>query len=139
MHATDRYDGYLLFAYENGKMTKIPVSSYATKTNRKKLANAYNSGSPLIDIFYLENDMDFAAFSSIDKVLVFNTAQINPKTTRSSQGVSVLKSKKGSIMAKVVPLAEAKLSDPEYYRANIPAIGCYLKEEDKEDSQVKMF
>lgn len=139
MHATDHYEGCLLFAYENGKMTKIPVSSYATKTNRKKLANAYNSGSPLVDIFYLENDMDFAAFSSIDKVLVFNTAQINPKTTRSSQGVSVLKSKKGSIMAKVVPLAEAKLSDPEYYRANIPAIGCYLKEEDKPDSQLKMF
>ena len=120
-------------------MAKIPVLSYATKTNRKKLANAYNTESPLVDIFFLEEDRDFAAYSSIDKVLVFNTAQINPKSTRDSQGVSVLKSKKGSVLTKVKPLEEANLKDPEYYRANIPAIGCYLKDEDKEDAQIGLF
>ncbi|HBR02615.1 MAG TPA: topoisomerase IV, partial [Ruminiclostridium sp.] len=136
MFATDHYEGHFLFAYENGKMAKIPLSSYATKTNRKKLANAYSLESPLIDIFFLGEDRDFAARSSIDKVLVFNTSQINPKTTRSSQGVSVLKSKKGSFLTKLLPAEEARLSDLDYYRANIPAIGCYLKEEDKEDRQI---
>lgn len=139
MHATDNYEGYFLFAYENGKMAKIPLSSYATRTNRKKLANAYNSDSRLVGILYLSADTDLAAFSSIDKVLVFNTSQINPKTTRDSQGVSVLKSKKGSVLKKVARLSEAGLSDPEYYRANIPAIGCYLKAEDREDNQIGMF
>jgi DNA gyrase subunit A len=139
MHTTDDFTGYFLFAYESGKMSKVPVSSYATKTNRKKLANAYYAGSPLVDIFFLEEDADFAAFSSIDKVLVFDTSQINPKATRDSQGVWVLKSKKGSTLRKVLPLSEANLNDPEYYRANVPAIGCYLKEEDKEDVQIGLF
>ena len=139
MHATDNYAGHMLFAYANGKMAKVPVASYATKTNRKKLANAYSDESPLVDLFFLQEDKDFVAFSSIDKVLVFNTSQINAKTTRNSQGVSVLKSKKGSVLSKLKPLEEDKLSDPNYYRANIPAIGCYLKEEDKEDVQIGLF
>ncbi|NLM76103.1 MAG: topoisomerase IV [Clostridiaceae bacterium] len=139
IHATDDYQGHFLFAYENGKMSKIPVSSYATKTNRKKLSNAYSNASPLVDIFFLPEDKDFVAFSTIDKVLVFNTSQINPKVTRDSQGVWVLKSKKGSKLRKILPLEEANLSDPEYYRANVPAIGFYLKDEDKEDTQIKMF
>jgi DNA gyrase subunit A len=120
-------------------MSKVPVSSYETKTNRKKLSNAYNAISPLVGIFFLEEDMDFAAFSSIDKVLVFNTSQIRPKATRDSQGVWVLKSKKGSTLRKILPLNETNLNDPEYYRANVPAIGCYLKEEDKEDTQIGLF
>jgi DNA gyrase subunit A len=139
IHATDNYSGHFLFAYENGKMAKIPVSSYATKTNRKKLSNAYYAESPLVEMFFLEEDMEFAAFSSIDKVLVFNTSQINPKATRDSQGVWVLKSKKGSTLSKIVPLSESNLKDPEYYRANVPAIGCYLKEEDKEDTQMSLL
>lgn len=139
MFATDSYAGQFLFAYENGKMAKVPVSSYATKTNRKKLANAYNAESPLLEMFFLDEDRDYVAYSSIDKVLVFNTAQINPKTTRDSQGVAVLKSKKGSFLCKLVSLNEAMLSDPDYYRANIPAIGCYLKEDDKEDTQIGLF
>ncbi len=138
MHATDNFTGYMLFAYENGKIAKVPVSSYATKTNRKKLTNAYNEESPLVDMFFLQEDKDFVAYSSIDKVLVFNTIQINPKTTRNSQGVGVLKSKKGSILCKLKPLDEDRLSDPDYYRANIPAIGCYLKEDDKEDVQISL-
>ncbi len=139
MHTTDDFTGHFLFAYESGKMSKVPVSSYATKTNRKKLSNAYYAESPLVGIFFLEEDTEFAAFSSIDKVLVFNTSQINPKATRDSQGVWVLKSKKGSTLRKILPLGEANLSDPEYYRANVPAIGCYLKEEDKEDVQIGLF
>ena len=139
MYATENYDGYFLFSYENGKMAKIPLSSYATKTNRKKLSNAYNAASKLVDMFFLEADTDFAAFSSIDKVLVFNTSQINPKATRDSQGVNVIKSKKGSVLSRVVPLSETKLNDPDYYRANIPAIGYYLKEEDKENLQIGLF
>ncbi len=130
--ATDDYHGAMLFSFANGKIAKIELSSYATKTNRKKLANAYAQAAPLINIQYLEAELDLVAFSSINKVLIFNTENINAKTTRNSQGVQVLKGKKGSRMIAVQKLTEVTLSEPDYYRTkNIPAVGCYLKEEDK--------
>lgn len=138
--ATDNYQGYLLFAFENGKMAKIDLQSYATKTNRKKLANAYSDLSPLVRIFFLEQDVELAAFSSIQKVLIFNTQNINAKSTRDSQGVQVLKGKKGSRMIAVKTLEEVNFADFDYYRTkNIPAVGCYLKDEDKEERQVNLF
>lgn len=139
MVATDDYKGYLLFSFENGKVAKIDLASYATKTNRKKLANAYSDLSPLVNIMHIIEDMDLVAFSSINKALVFNTSAINSKTTRNSQGVQVLKSKKGSIMTAVKPLSQVNFKDPDYYRTqNIPAVGCYMKSEDEEDKQIKL-
>lgn len=139
IHATDNYEGNMIFGYESGKVAKVPISSYATKTNRKKLANAYYANSPLVGIYFLHQDMDFVAYSSINKVLLFNTSQITPKTTRNSQGVAVLKSKKGSRLTRIIPLEEIKFNNPEYYRANIPAMGKYIKAEDKEDTQIGLF
>ncbi|MBP7176624.1 MAG: topoisomerase IV [Thermoclostridium sp.] len=140
MVSTEDYSGYMLFSYQNGKSAKIPLSSYATKTNRKKLANAYSDLDPLCDIRFLQEDRELAAFSNIDKVLIFNTTEINAKTTRDSGGVQVMKSKKGSFMSKIRELNELTFTDLDYYRTkNIPAIGCYLKEEDKEERQVTMF
>jgi len=136
MVATDDYGGYILFAYENGKFSKIELKSYETKTNRRKLANAYSDLSKLVCIMYLDSDTDLVAFSSINKVLVFNTANINPKTTRNSQGVQVMKGKKGSTVTKVAKLEESGITNFDYYRTkNIPAVGCYLRPEDVEDNQ----
>ena len=138
--STEDYSGNMLFSYQNGKSAKIPLSSYATKTNRKKLAKAYSDDSPLCDVRFLVEDRELAAFSNIDKVLVFNTTCINIKTTRDSGGVQVLKSKKDSYMSKIRELSELAFTDLDYYRTkNIPAVGCYLKEEDKEEKQVTMF
>ncbi|MGI6776910.1 MAG: DNA gyrase subunit A [Acetivibrionales bacterium] len=137
--ATDNYEGNMFFVYENGKAAKIPMDSYATKTNRKKLANAYCSLSKLVYIAYIEKDMELVAFSSINKVLVFNTSSINPKSKRDSQGVQVLKSKKGSTLVEVKSIDEVSFKDPDYYRTkNIPAVGCYLKDEDMNDTQVRL-
>ena len=137
--ATDEYTGHMLFFYENGKASKIPLSSYATKTNRKKLANAYSDAAPLIRMFYTGEELELIAVSSIKKVLVFSTEGINPKTTRDSQGVQVLTSKKGSTLIAIKTLDEMLLADYDYYRTkNIPAIGCYMKEEDKADNQLTL-
>jgi len=139
MTATDNYSGWMLFSFENGKCAKITLESYATKTNRRKLANAYSDLSPLVDIRYLAEDTELVAYSSINKVLVFSTASINPKTTRDSQGVQVLKSKKGSWMCAVKTIEESGIRNPDYYRTkSIPAIGCYLRAEDMEDRQLKI-
>lgn len=137
--ATDNYEGYMLFFYENGKGAKIDLSGYATKTNRKKLANAYYNGSPLIRMFFVTEDIELIAISSINKMLVFNTEGINVKTTKNSQGVQVLTSKKGSTMIGIKTLDEIVLSNIDYYRTkNIPAIGCYIKEEDKIEKQMSL-
>jgi Type IIA topoisomerase (DNA gyrase/topo II, topoisomerase IV), A subunit len=138
MVATDNYKGHMLFSFENGKSAKIEMESYATKTNRKKLANAYSDLEKLVDIRYLENDIELVAYSNINKVLIFDTSNINPKSTRDSQGVQVMKEKKGSIMTRLITVEESGLKDIDYYRTKmIPAIGCYLKDEDKEDKQMK--
>ena len=137
MVAIDSYKGFMLFSFENGKSAKIELESYATKTNRKKLANAYSDLSSMVDIRYLEADMELVAYSSISKVLIFETSNINPKSTRNSQGVQVLKAKRGSIMSAVKTITESGLKNQDYYRTKtIPAVGCYLREEDEEDRQV---
>jgi DNA gyrase subunit A len=140
MVSTEDYSGDMLFFFENGKSAKIPLSSYATKTNRKKLANAYSVASPLCGIRFIDEDRELVAFSNIDKVLIFNTSSINPKTTRNSNGVQVMKSKKGSYMSKIRELDQVVFEDLDYYRTkNIPAVGYFIKEEDKEEKQVTMF
>jgi DNA gyrase subunit A len=134
--ATDNYQGNLLFAYENGKIAKVDLAGYVTKTNRRRLANAYSDLSPLVMMKYLEQDLELVAYSSINKVLIFNSAAVSAKTTRDSQGIQVLISKKASRMVELKPLSEVSLGDPNYYRTkNIPAIGCYLKEEDRQIEQ----
>ncbi len=128
MIATDDYKGFCLFSFENGKIAKIDLESYATKTNRKKLTNAYSDLSKLVNISYIKEDVEMAVFSSLDKVLIFNTSSINPKTTRDSQGVQVLKEKKGSRLCKIKHISEVNFSDLDYYRTkNIPAVGCYIR------------
>ena len=140
MVVTEKYEGNMLFAFENGKMSKIPLSAYETKTNRKKLTNAYGDKSPIASIRFLTDDIELVAFSNANKVLVFQTAKIPLKTTRSSQGVAVLNLKKGSKLAFVKTLDEVTFKDFDYYRTkNIPARGAYLKPEDAPGEQLTLI
>ncbi len=135
--STINYSGNLLIAFENGKIAKIPVISYETKTNRKKLINAYSDKSPVVDIRFLDADRDFAAFSSINKILVFNSKHVPIKTTRSTSGVQVLISKKGSKLSELKLLSETNIKDTEYYRnKRVPAVGYYVKEETIDNKQL---
>ncbi|HHX18252.1 MAG TPA: topoisomerase IV [Clostridium sp.] len=137
---TDDYKGYMIFAFENGKVAKIGLKSYETKTNRKKLANAYSDVSTLIYMSHILEDVELVAFSSLNKVLIFDTSKINAKSTRNSQGVQVLKAKKESAMTSVKTLEDTNIKDFDYYRTkNIPAVGYYLREEDEEDTQLKFL
>ncbi len=140
--ATDDYQGHMLFAFDTGKIAKIDIAGYATKTNRKKLANAYYGKAKLIYLTYLGIDehKDLVAFSSIDKVLIFNTAGVNGKATRGSQGIQVLNSKKGSTMVSIKALEDVVFEDANYYRTkNIPATGRYIKQEDKMKEQLSLL
>lgn len=130
--STDDYSGMMLFAFENGKMAKVEMSCYETKTNRKKLTKAFSDISKPVWMMFINEDLELAAFSSIGKVLIFNTATINGKTTRDTQGVQVMNSRKKSTLKSIKHISELELKDMDYYRTkNIPATGYFIKEEDR--------
>lgn len=141
IHATLDYKGNLLFCYQNGKMAKLPVSVYATKTNRRKLSNGYCDKSPLVSLLYLgEEDRDFVVYSNLGKALFFNSEKIPLKTTKTTQGVQVMLSKKGSVVSMVRPAENCGITDLTYYKTkNIPAMGCFLKDEDLPNKQLTLI
>jgi len=128
-----KYKGFLVVAFENGKIGKISTDSFQTEYARKKLKNAFNSESKLIFIELIDHDIDLVAVSSIKKIVLFNTSQINPVGSRTTKGVQVMKSKDGSSMIKVKRLENTKLTEPEYYRKSetLNVVGYYLKQEDE--------
>ena len=128
-----RYKGFLIVAFENGKIGKISMDSFQTEYARKKLKNAFNSESRLIFIELVEHDIDLVSVSSIKKIVLFNTSQINPVGSRTTKGVQVMKPKDGSTMIKVKRLENTKLTEPEYYRKSetLNVVGYYLKQGDE--------
>lgn len=131
MTGTSTYSGYLIVAFENGKVGKINFSSYETETKRKKLNNAYNNESKLVFMEHIIDDIDLVSLSSINKVVLFNTSQINPVGSRTTKGFHVVKAKDGSTVLKVKKLDQVKLCDPEYYRKGLNTVGYYLKPGDE--------
>ncbi len=130
------YKGFVLFFYENGKVAKVPLSAYETKTNRKKLTGAYSDKSPLVQIMALEDDQQLAVYSSDSRASIFSTAQLLPKTTRNTQGVSVLSLKKKAVFARACLLEESGIVNQSRYRTkSIPSAGALIKEEDSPDKQ----
>jgi len=138
--ATTDYEGTLLYTFENGKCAKINLKSYETKTNRKKLINAYSGKSPLVDVKFLKEDTDLVAYTDLDKILIFNTSALSVKSAKDSQGVAVMNMKKKSKLVKVEYLSDVNFENADYYRTkNIPATGYYLKPEDSEGDQLTLF
>ena len=133
------YSGNILFVYENGKVAKIAASSYDTKTNRRRLTGAYCDKSPLKAVRMLTEEEELVLYSTEGRALVFSTAQLAPKTTRSSQGVAVLTLKRKHVLDRAVPLAESPIQNVSRYRTrSLPATGALLREEDTGETQIAM-
>lgn len=129
---TKDYKGYMIFAFENGKIAKVPLSAYETKTNRKKLTGAYSDKSPIADIIYVKEDCEIMLTSSQGRVLLFNTGAIAEKASRSTIGVNVLTLKKGHRLISAKLYKEGDLAKPSRYRTKtLPAAGSVLSAEDK--------
>ncbi len=130
------YKGFILFFFENGKAAKVPLSAYETKTNRRKLTGAYSDKSPLVKAMALDADEQLAVYSSDGRAVIFSTAQLNPKTTRNTQGVAVLSLKKKAVVQDVRLLSGSGIVNESRYRTKtIPAAGALLKEEDSSEKQ----
>ena len=130
------YKGFVLFFFENGKVAKVPLSAYETKTNRRKLTGAYSDKSPLVQVTAMEADEQMAVYSSDGRCAIFSTAQLNPKTTRNTQGVAVLTLKKKAVLTGARLLSASGIVNQSRYRTKtIPSAGSLLKEEDSVEKQ----
>ncbi len=137
MVATKDYKGMLLFAFENGKAAKVPLESYATKTNRKKLTGAYSDKSPLVGLLYIPEDEEVLFKASSGNMLLVHTGALALKTTRSTQGVAVLKPKKGHRLFSIERYKEGTFTNPKRYRtSSLPARGALPVNDDSKDEQL---
>ena len=129
-----KYEGYIIFVFENGKLAKIPASSYETKTNRKKLMNAYSGASPLVSCLYIPEDCDLLISSTSGKYLILNTALVLPKTTRDTIGVNVMTQKRSCVVSEAKIFTPGELSMDYRYRARkLPSAGVMLADGDNAD------
>ena len=122
MIATTDYSGFVFFVFENGKVAKVPLTAYETKTNRKKLSKAYSDSSPLVGIFYAPDNCDMLLSTGI-KALLFNTALILPKTTRDTIGVQVMTVRGKNKIEKAFIIPEDDNTHDQYRAKNIPVAG----------------
>lgn len=140
MVATKDYKGMLLFAFENGKLAKVPLEAYQTKTNRKKLTGAYSDKSPLAGMVFFTEDKELLLKASSGRMLLIHSGAINLKTTRSTQGVAVMKLKKGHRLFEISEYVEGTFAKPQRYRTKtLPTLGAMPANEDSTDEQLTLI
>lgn len=138
MIATTDYSGYLVMIFDNGKAAKVPLNAYETKTNRKKLANAYTSKAKLIKMFYVSENTDILVRSTNGRAIVFNTGMILPKSARDTIGVQVMTLEaKAEVDNAYIVTEEMAENVQKYVVKNVPAAGNLAK--DLEDPDQMKF
>ncbi len=131
MAVTTDYKGFMLFFFENGKLAKIDLSAYETKTNRKKLIKAYCEKFPVVNMFCVTEDKEYVMKSTSGRILLLNTGAIAVKTTKDSMGVSVMTLKKGHRVYSVKEYTDGEFVKPARYRTRtLPAAGATLSADD---------
>jgi len=119
------YQGYMLFAFENGKVAKVDFNAYATKTNRRKLVNAYSGKSPLVSLHWVPQNVDLYLQRGVDKAMVVNSELIPVNTSKQSGGVMVFSLRQNTVLTAMRPVDEG--DDIDYYRMDkIPTAGHFL-------------
>jgi DNA gyrase subunit A len=134
------YRGELLLVFQNGKVARIPIASYETKTNRRRLTGAFSDKSPLVAVLPLKEEREFVLYTSEGRALIFKSALLMPKTSRTTQGVSVMTLKKKYIVDRAAFLSDTPIKNLARYRAkSLPAAGALLKEEDRGEEQMSLI
>lgn len=123
------YSGYMLFVFENGKVAKVPLKAYETKTNRKKLSNAYSAKSKLVAVYHIADNAQVMLRSSNGRALIFDTALLMPKASRDTIGVQVMTLKAKSVLEKAFVIDDETAENLKKYRSrNIPVAGSFAKD-----------
>ncbi len=133
------YKGSLISVFENGKAAKVELSAFETKSNRRKLTASLSDKSPVVALFHGQPDVEIALYTQ-SRLLILNTALLQAKTTRSTQGVAVFTLKKNQQVVRAIPLDQAGVENPGRYRTRtLPAAGALTREEDSPDKQLSLL
>lgn len=131
---TSDYKGYMIFVFENGKVAKVPLDSYETKTNRKKLANAYSGKTKLVKMFWIEQNADIMLRTTNGRAMILNTSLLMPKASRDTIGVQVMTCKARSTVEKAFVISEQTAAELSKYRSKtIPVAGSFAKDVEDPD------
>ncbi len=130
MAVVEKYEGFMVFAFDNGKLAKVDLSAYQTKTNRKKLINAYCGKFTFVKAEYITEDTQILLTSSTGHRLLVHTGAIASKTTKDTQGVQVMTLRKNAHLTDMQIYTDGMIPDPDRCRAkSIPAAGAKEKGE----------
>ena len=130
MATLEKYVGFMVFVFDNGRIARVPMSSYATKTNRKKLINAYCSKFTLHTAIYCEEECDLLLTSTNGRILIINTTSLSEKATKDNGGIAVMTQKRGQRIFSVEKFVEGSIEKAYRYRPkNLPAAGNTKKDE----------
>ena len=133
MAVVSKYTGFMIFAFDNGRVARVPMSSYATKSNRKKLINAYCGKFPLHTVLYCEEECDLLLVSTNGRMLMVNTSALSEKAAKDNGGIAVMTQKRGQRLFSASKYVEGSLDKSHHYRPrNLPAAGQLKKEEEIE-------
>ena len=134
------YSGSLIFFFENGKAARVELKAYQTTSNRRKLTGAYSDKSPLAAMLRVDAEQELAVYSTEPRALIFNSALLAPKATRSAQGVGVMTLKPKWRVETVKALEETPIQNKSRYRVrSLPAAGALLRQEDSEEQQMEIL
>lgn len=125
---TSTFEGHMIFGFENGKVARVPLSAYQTKTNRKKLKNAYSDEANLVGIFLINEERKIMAIREDDKgdtrAIVFSSEAVPEKVTKNTKGVQVYRMKKNSYMTKFCLIDEVEGLDVDRFKVtDVPKSG----------------
>ena len=139
MAITRDYEGSMLFCFDNGKIAKVQMSAYATKTNRRKLLAAYSDKAPLVAAIYAPEDSEYLLTSSSGKMLLLHSGALQSKTTKNTQGVAVMTLRRNHRVIRFEPYKEGSLQKPFRYRAkSLPAAGAMPAAEETQGEQLEL-
>ena len=131
MAVTKDYAGHMLFFFQNGKCAKVPLASYETKQNRKKLLKAYSDKAELACMMQMTEEAELAIYTTGNRLLLAGSALIPAKTTRDTAGVNVVNLKKNQRISRVQVADGLELANPHRFRVrSLPAAGALLRQED---------
>ena len=134
------YSAHVLFCFENGKVARVPLSAYQTQSNRRRLTGAYSDKSPLCACLLLTEEREYVLISTEGRAVIFNSASLAPKATRSTQGVNVMTLKPKWHVQRAVALEESGIVNVSRYRSrSLPVAGALLKPEDKGEEQMALI
>ena len=130
----------MIFIFENGKGVRVPLNSYQTKNNRRKLVGAFSDASPIIAAIKETEPVDVMLISNINKAIIVNSELISLKTTRNAQGITLYTLRENQrIVEAITDQASRYANLKKYKKTKIPATGTALEELDVEAQQISLI